>query len=71
MLSAAVPSVLDLTSPTLPRLKCRFDSDRPLHQINHLPALIPSAWDHMGPTAFPPAPESVQPTFDVPPPLLE
>jgi len=33
-------SVLDLTSRTLPRFRCRFDFDRPLHKIKHLQSLL-------------------------------
>jgi hypothetical protein len=33
-------SALDLASRTLPRFRCRFDSDRPLHKIKHLQTLL-------------------------------
>src|ERR1700674_2247476 len=45
----------------MPRFRCRFDSDRPLHKIKHLQTLLSSRGNTKEQNLFPPLAESSQP----------
>ena len=58
-------SALDSTPRTSPRFRCRFDSDRPLHNFSHLQQLHFQRGTTKDQLLFLPPVESIQPTSDV------
>ena len=58
-------SVLDVYIRTLPRFRCRFDSDRPLHNFSHLQQQHFQRGTPKDQLLFLPPAGSIQPTSDV------